>query len=607
MRRIVHSLLAIAVGISISVSQDAAFMARVQPAKVAAGEQFEVSFVLSGTSLPKYENFKAPDFGQFVVMSGPNSSTSVQYVNGRMSSSVTLTYLLYARQPGTYSLGPATIEVGGGLLESEAVKIEVVPAGKKAQAQQGTAGSVSQEIAENLFIRATPNKQRVKQGEQFIVTYKLYTRVNIENYLISKSPTYEGFWAEDFEQAKSPEVTTETVDGKQYRVATLKKTALFATQAGKLNISPLEVRCAVRVQSQRRPNDPFDIFNDPFFNPFRTEEVDIASNSLTMTVDRLPGSPPEGFTGAIGNFSFNASVNKKEGKTGEPVTVTLAVSGSGNVRLVSIPRPEFPADFEVYEPKVSEEISRDGGVIRGRKTAEYLVIPRNAGDRTIESAKFVYFDLEKSRYVTLRSPKFDLTIAQGKDLASGGGLISSREDVRLLGEDIRFVKLSPGSLGRAGESPLAAWWFFAGLIVPPFVLLGAFAYRKRQERLMGNISLVRSQKAGREASRRLKAARQILAQGNAESYHAEIARALSGYLGDKLGIPPAEMTMEGAASALRRLGVPAEAIREFAECSERAEFVRFAPGADSQETRKDLLDAASRAITSVEKSLQGRQ
>lgn len=597
-----HIALAALVGASAALAQDITFVARVEPVRVAAGEQFEVSFTLSGTSLPKYENFTAPDFGQFVVLSGPNSSTSVQYVNGRMSSSLSFTYFLYARQPGAYTLGQASIEVGGVQFKSKPVKVDVVPPGKKPQAQKGTTGSVAGEISENLFIRATADKQRVKQGEQFVLTYKLYTRVNIENYIFSKAPTYEGLWAEDLEQPRSPEISTEVIEGKQFRVATLKRTALFATQPGKLKVSPLEVRCAVRIQSQRRPTDPFDIFNDPFFSPLRTEEVDVASNGLTITVDRLPGSAAAGFTGAIGKYSLGASINKNEGRTGEPLTLTLAVSGFGNIKLVSVPRPEFPADFEVYEPKVTEEISREGGIIRGKKTAEYLMIPRNAGERVIEPVPFVYFDLEKNGYVTLRSSRFELPISPGRDIAAGGGPAAYREEVRLLGEDIRFLKLSPGSTRLTGETPFASGWFFSGLIVPPVLFVGALMYRKRQEKMRGNSLTFRAQKAGREASKRLKTARKLLAQGNAESYHAEIARALFGYLSDKLGIPLAALTVESAAEELKRQGVSPDVIGALQSCIERAEFVRFAPGSDSRETRKDLLETAARTITLLEKS-----
>lgn len=580
-------------------AQDLRFETSVEARTVAAGQQFQVSFVATSSSTVNLRNFRAPDFAGFVVLSGPIESSQYQWVNGRASSSLSYVYVVTVQKPGKYTIGPASVELAGTTYSTKPVEIEVTAA--PAGSARPSASAPSDDMKENLFIRATADRQRVRQGEQFIITYRLYTRVNIENYVISRAPTYEGFWAEDFDQSKSPEVTTEVLDGKQYRVAVLKRTALFATQTGRLKITPLEVRCAVQVR--RRSSEPFDIFNDPFFSRLRTEEMDFASNSLTITVDPLPGSPPQGFSGAVGSYDFTVTLDRREVKTGDPVAMKLTVSGSGNIKLVGIPKPVFPADIEAYEPKISENLTRDGSLIRGSKTAEYLLIPRNAGERTLEPVTFTYFDLAKNAYVPLRSPRFVLTVAPGKEMSAGGS-ITSKEDVRLLGEDIRFLKLS-ASLERKGEVSGSSWLFAA--MAAPVLLFGAsYVVRRRRERLMGNASLIRSRKAGREATKRLKSARKMLAAGNTETYHAEVARALFGYLGDRFRIPPAHLTLDAVGAALRDHGVPAEVIGSLTTCLERAEFARFAPGADSREARMDLLDAAASAIDGVERSLNGR-
>lgn len=607
MRKIVAFSIFSVVLLSASLAQDGAFVASVSPPKVEAGEQFTVAFTLSGTQMTAVGNFKAPDFGQFVVMSVPNRSESFQIINGRTSASLSIAYYLYVRQPGKYEIGPATIEYKGNVLKTEPVRVEVVAAGKGgSQAQRSAQQSPGalQDIGDNLLIRAVPNKSRVRQGEQFIVAYKLYTRINISDYGIAKVPTYEGFWAEDFEQPKSAEVATETYNGKQYRVVTLKNTALFATQTGSLKISPLEVRCAVQVR--RRNNDPLDIFNDPFFSRAETAQYEFKSNSLTIVVDPLPGKAPETFLGAIGSYTFGASLNKSEVKAGDPLTLKLTVSGPGNIRLISIPKPAFPSDLETYEPRVSEEISRDNQIIRGKKIAEYLLIPRNAGQRVIEPLVFTFYDLQKNSYVTLRSPRFELTITAGREPSSTAGGFASKEDVRMLGEDIRFIKLSPGAFQAEEASPFGTLWFQIGMILPPILFAGAYGYRKRREMLLGDLSLLRSQKAGREATKRLKIAQKILAQGNTESYHAEISRALLSYLSDKLRIPVASLTIESTMERLVQRGVLPDMIRQVTSCIERAEFARFAPGSDTQEARKDLLETATRAIEGLEKSLNGR-
>ena len=584
---------------TVAVAQNTTFVATVDRPTVSAAEQFEVSFTVSGPDVNGAKIFRAPDFAQFVVLSGPNQSTSMQIINGQMSGSLTYSYYLYARQAGKFTIGAASIEYKGSVLRTQPLQIEVVRG--KPKAQQKESGE-AQGVGDNLFIRAIANKQRVRQGEQVTITYKLYFRIQVGGYDLAKAPVYQGFWSEEIEQPKQPTVTTEMYEGKQYSVATLRRTALFPTQTGKLVVSPLEVRCAVRLQSRRRSNDPFDsFFNDPFFSRLQTVEQDFRSNPLTINVDPLPSGPPAEFNGAVGRYSFSASVDKKEVKTGDPITLGLSVSGSGNVKLLTLPRPLLPADFEAYEPKISEEISREDGVIRGKKTAEYLVIPRNAGQRVIEPISFSYFDLEKNSYGTIRSPKFEISITPGKDVGSSV-TIAGKSDIRLLGEDIRFLKLSLGQLQRVGESPFAVASLVVALVFPPILFLGVFVYRKRQEKLSANLGQLRFEKAGKEASKRLKHAKKLFSRGDTESYHAEISRALMGYLEDKLHISRASLTLDRAIVLLQQRGVAAETAQDIQLCIERADFARFAPEADTQQARSELLDAAANVINNLERS-----
>ena len=597
-------VLELSIGTSNAVAQDGIFTASAEPSRIAAGEQFQVTFTFDGSDYNSVRNFKAPDFGQFVVISGPNQSTNMQWVNGRMSASISYTYILYARQSGKISIGPATIDYKGKMLKSEPIQIEVSQG--KPKPQQSQSNQSTTDIGDNLIIRAVADKQRVRQGEQLTITFKLYTRVPVTGYELVKAPTFDGFWSEDFEMPKQPNQTTETLNGKQYRTAMLKKTALFATQTGNLKIAPLEVRCAVQVQSKRRSNDPFDqFFNDPFFQQVQTVNMEVKSNSLTIIVDPIPANAPSGFSGAIGLFAFNANVDTRNVKAGDPITLRVSVLGSGNIKLVTLPKPQLPADMESYEPKISEEISRDGGIIRGKKIAEYLLIPRNAGQRSLEPMQFVYFDLDKKEYVTLRSPKFEFSIAPGKDFSSSAVSVTSKEDVRMLGEDIRFLKLSLGNLQSADEMK-SSGWFIVGIILPPIAFAGAWFYRKRMEKIYGDMPRLLFETAGREASRRLKKARALLEQGNTESYHAEILRALMMYLEHKLRTPKSKFVMEEAVTQLRQNGINEEVIQSLKTCMERAEFVRYAPGSDTTDARRELLDVAAGAINSIEQSFGKR-
>ncbi|MGA3243181.1 MAG: BatD family protein [Bacteroidota bacterium] len=599
MRNVVRHIVLLMVLSLTATAQNGTFVASVDRSSVGTGDRFEVSFTVSGSDVNGVKNFKAPNFSPFVVLSGPNQSTNMQFVNGQMSGSVTYTYYLYARQTGKYSIGAASVDYRGTTLQTQPIQIEVVQG--KPQTQQKEADA-SQNVGDNLFIRALSDKQRVKQGEPVTVTYKLYTRLQVSGYDIAKAPVYQGFWAEETDQPKQPTVVNETYEGKQYRVAVIRKTALFPTQSGKLVISPLEVRCAYQLQSRKKSNDPFDsFFNDPFFSRMQNVEQDFKSNPLNVTVDPLPGNPPAGFGGAVGQFTFTATADKKEVKTGDPITLRLTVTGSGNIKLLTPPKPNLPADFEAYDPKITDEITRDGGMIRGKKIAEYLIIPRNAGDRAVEPISFSYFDLDRNAYNTLRSQRFNFTVLQGRDI-SGGAAIASKSDVRLLGEDIRFLNLTLGELQPIGESLFTSNWLVALFVVPPIAFLGAFAYRKRQEKLSGKVDQLRFAKAGREVTKRLKQARKLFSQGNTESYHAEVSKALMGYLEDKLHIPKASLTIDEAATLLEQHHVPTETVQTLRSCIDRAEFARFAPASDTQEARAELLDAATGIINSVERS-----
>jgi hypothetical protein len=589
--------------ISTTFAQDATFVVSVEQTTIASGEQFTVTFTLSGSDATEARSFKPPDFGQLVVLSGPSTSSQMQIINGRVSATVAYSYELYARQPGRYTIGAASIEYKGKTLHTESVRIEAVQ-GKPQTAQRQQQDTVG--IGDNLLIKAVADKQRAAVGEQVTVTYKLYTRVGVSNYDLPKAPVYQGFWAEEIEQPRQATLTSEVVNGKQYRVATIKTTALFPTQSGKLTVTPLEVRCAVQIQTKRRSRDPFDaFFNDPFFSPLQTVQQDFKSNALTIRVDPLPGNAPREFAGAVGQYSMSVSVDKKEVPTGNPLTLRITVSGSGNVKLLSLPKPVIPADFEAYEPKVSDEITRQGGLVRGKKVAEYLLIPRNAGKRFIEPMTFVYYDLARRSYTALHSPRLEFTITPGRSVASGAS-IASKSDVRLLGEDIRFLKLSPGELRRVDESPFLVAWFATGMAIPPFLFVGALVYRKRKERLSGNLYKLRFQKAGKEANKRLKHAKKILAQGNTESYHAEVSKALMGYLEDKLHASRATLAVDDAVQKLQGGGVSTEAADALRGCFERAEFARFAPSTDTREARVELLDNAAEAISSIEKMYNGK-
>ncbi len=584
-------------------AQAPSFVATVDAERVGAGEQFQLRFTFTGTGSTLPSGLKPPEFGQFVVISGPNTSQAIQFINMKASVSLSYSYVLYARQPGTYTIGPASVEYQGSTFSSQPVKV-VVEKGKPAPKPGSENASAQLAVGDNIVLLATADRKRVRMGEQVTVTWKIYTRVGMSISRISKLPTFEGFWGEDFDLPKQADLVTETLNGKQYRAAVLKKTALFPSQSGRLTVGPMELVAAVQTQARNRSTDPFDqFFNDPFFQNIHTVEVTFASDPLAITIDPLPNGAPEGFTNAVGRYTFNATVDKNEVKAGDAITLTMTVTGTGNLKLITMPKPVVPGDIEVFEPKVSEEIARDGGVVKGKKMAEYVLVPRNEGKRVIEPMKFSYFDPVRNGYVSLSSPRFEVRVLPGRELAMSADGIS-KSDIRLLGQDIRFLKLSIGDLqpsGSVGQFGLSGW---LSLLLPPMVFLGAYVTRRRLEKIYGDVPKLLFERAGHAASKRLQQAKKLLAQGNAEQYHAELLSALTGYFEHKLKIPKATLSTTEILARLATRGVSTQTIETVRECVERAEFARFAPGADTREARQDLLAAATRAIEDIDRTFQ---
>jgi hypothetical protein len=444
-----HVLMAVTLPV---YAQNATFEATVDRSPVGLGEQFTLSLTLSGSTLGGGKNLQLPDLSKFRVMSGPNQSTSMQIINGAVSSAATYNFVLQPKEAGTFTIGPASIEEGGTVHKTRPIAVEVVKSSAKANAPSAPADQTVQ-LGDNLFLRAVVDRSHVMQGEQINLAFKLYTRVSVVNYAVSKNPAMTGFWSEDTETPKNITLTTETVNGKSYRVGLIKRVALFPTQSGMLDIGAMEVQTTVQMP-YGRSNDPFEsFFRDPFG---RNTTYNVSSEGQKIRVDPLPPGAPPDFKGAVGQFAMSVAVDKKTTRTNEPVTLKVTLSGTGNVKLLEGPSIDLPADFEQYSPKFSESINRQNNRINGSKTFEYLLIPRYPGLKVIKPVTMSYFDLVKKEYVRLRSPQIELNVEQGTAVASPTIAGVAREDVRMLSQDIRFIKLTNASFTRVGERPYAS-------------------------------------------------------------------------------------------------------------------------------------------------------
>ncbi len=576
------------------------FTATVSENQVGQNDRFEVTFTFEGKNLNAIKNFSAPTFKNFRVLSGPNQSTSVQIINGVSSSSLSLSYILQPTAQGTFTIGSSSVQYEGKTYTSQPLKITVVKGSPKPKEDQGTTIS-NEEIAKNLFIRATLDKNKVYLGEQVTVTYKLYTRLNIAAQMsVNKLPQYQGFWAEELETPQNISFATEVVDGKQYRVGLLKRAALFPTQAGKLEVTPFELAIPVQVEKKKKSNNMWDDFWGDPFGQAEIVEYNAKSNTLNVNVMPLPEkNKPASFKGAVGKFDFSASIDKSVTKTNEPINLKLKISGTGNITLLEFPTFELPNGFEKYEPKINEQINR-ASIISGYKEADYLLVPRIAGTREIPSIEFSYFDPSKKSYVTVKSPSFNIKIEQGEAIYDNA---ANQQIIDQLDNDIRYIKTSFSDVHKSNNILLMKPGFWIATILPLIATIALIGWKRKQDKLLGNVQLLRYSKAEKVARKRFKKAKKLLDQNQVELFYSEISEALFGYLEDKFQIPKSEFTLERASNELASRNISAQLIEKMKTNAEKCDYIRFAPGTNPKLAMNEMYKSLSEVVIEIEKSI----
>ncbi|MCZ6775344.1 MAG: BatD family protein [Ignavibacteria bacterium] len=590
-------------------AQDATFEASIDKNPVSLGNQFTLSLTLENAGAGSAKDLQPPDLSKFHIMGGPNQSSSMQFINGVMSSSVTYSYVLQPKELGKFTIGTASIKVGGKVFTTSPLTLEVVKSPPRQKQHAKSSDNLSTQIGDNLFLKASVDRTRVIQGEQINLTFKLYTRVSVTNYGVNKNPALTGFWSEEIENPKNVSLMTEVVNGKQYRVGTVRRMALFPTQSGSLEISPMELETTVKVQD-RRSFDPFDsFFRDPFG---RTMNYMVKSKPLKIKVEPLPAGAPPSFKGAVGRFAMNTTLDRKSTETNEPVTLKVTISGTGNIKLLESPAVDLPVDFEQYTPKVSEKINRGGKKISGRKSFEYLLIPRYPGGKRIKPVEFSYFDLSKRRYVTLRSEPIELQVEQGVIAAAPSTAGITQEDVRLLSQDIRFIKVANLELSRQGERLYATPVFIVMILFPLAGLSGAVVYSRQRQAIRMDEVGYRNRRAIKVAQKGLRQAEQLLRTGSADAsahklqFYSEVARAVWKYLGDRLNIQQADMSVDAALIELSRRSVNGEISDALRSLLESCEMARFAPTSFEASAMQKIYDDARKLIIELERTLKSK-
>jgi len=585
-------------------AQEASFTASVSKNKVAAGEQFQVSFSINTNA----SNFNPPDFNNFIIYSGPNQSSSMQIINGSMSQTISINYILAAKREGKYSIGAASIQVGNKLLNTKPIVIEVTKG--NAQTQQGGANSNSksnngaypEDVESNIFMRATVSKSKVYQGEQLLVTFKVYTRLNIVDNALSKAPSFNGFWSEEVPNpTRQSELHAEVLDGIQYQVAEIKKTILIPQRSGTLTIDPLEMEVVTRMKSKSRSNNFIDQF---FGGGYQDIKLSIASKQIKVEVMPLPEKGrPENFNGAVGQLNIESSIKNNELKTDEGCNLTYTISGKGNLKLLEAFKLKLPADIETYDPKITDKINVSIDGVKGSRTFDYLLIPRYAGNYTIPGLQFSYFDPQKGQYISLPSPEFLMKVAKG---AGGDGMSVSRgvekEDVRQLGNDIRFIKTNIPEFTQKQNALFGSSVFWVLLVIPVILYLVFLIWFRKFKKENADEQGTKKRKANSTAQKQLKLANEFLQKNDYNAFFEEVFKAIYGYIGNKLGLSVAELNKEKIKSQLEAKNIDKAIVNQLLELLETCEFARFAP-VKNEEKMKDAYNNSVELISVLENKL----
>lgn len=595
-------LLVLVTAVSVHAADDLIVEAHVDKTVVGLGQQFTLNVQLSGKGANSADP-ELPRMDEFAVYIGSSSSQNIQFINGKMSVSKTLSYYFQANAVGMFEIGAVKVVQKGKIYQSDPISIEIQktamsaqPSPKKEQVVQGTGPAEG-----DLFLRITVDKKRVYQNEPVVVTYKLYTRVNVSSFNYNKLPGTAGFWVEEFPLPQQPETYNEMLEGKRYTVAVLKRMALFPMSPGTKHVEPMVLDCEVRVRQKSR--DIFDdFFSDPFFG--RTTRKTIQSKPVQIDVVPLPeDGKSDHFSGVVGQFKITSMVDKTSAKTNEAITYRYRAEGSGNIRTLPDPKIQFSTDFEVYPPKITDQVDRKGNTISGHKTYEYILVPRVPGVQTIKPVSLTYFDPASRSYKTVQTKTIRIDVAKGEETFSVAHSGLSKEEVKLIGKDIRFIKTDNPDFQRMGVSFYQNTFFWIVFISPLLFIGGAIIYRQHLDRLEGDVAYARRRQASPTARKHLSKARNLVNKEKQKEFYAEVSRALASYLGNKLNIAEAGMISDEVHALLKKRGVSKESVAAYFDCLKTCDMKRFAPLESDESEMKIFLRKAEQAITSVDSEL----
>lgn len=569
------------------------------PEVVVSGDQFRLSYTVN---TKKVRDFRAPNIKDFEVLMGPSRSVQYQNINGVETNTITFTYILMAGKEGTFNIPGATIVADGNNYTSNSVTVKVLPPDQSA----GTGNSNSSNnqagtkiTNSELFITATASKTTVYEQEAILLTYKIYTQVNLTG-LHGDMPDLKGFHTQEVDLPSQKQWTLEHYNGRNYNTTVYSQYVLFPQQSGKLEIPSITFEGTI--SQMVASADPFDAF----FNggSYVNVKKNIVTPKLSINVKELPTGKPANFSGGVGEFTISSSISTQELKTNDAVTLKLVISGTGNMKLINTPEVGFPQDFEIYDPKVDNKFNLTRSGLAGNKVIEYLAIPRHAGTYTIPPVEFSYFDLKSQTYKTLKTDAYTLNVAKGEGNSDQVvANFTNKEDLKVLGKDIRYIKTGEVALSKKDDYLFGSLTYWLWYLVPMVLFIAFLVVYRKQAMENANVAKVRTKKANKVAAKRMKLAGKLLADKNIAAFYDEVLKALWGYISDKLNIPVSQLSKDNIEEELTRYGVADDLIKSFINTLNECEFARYAPGNQSEAMDK-VYESAIDVISKMENSIK---
>ncbi|MEI3053579.1 MAG: BatD family protein [Prevotella sp.] len=586
------------------VHVDAQHISVSAPSHVAAGENFRVAYTINTSDVEEFRMGGVQD--GLEVIAGPytSSQSSYQMINGHTSSSssVTITYTLYAAKNGSFTIGASHALVGGKRLSSRPVKIQVSGHAQRTNGAPNMHGQNSYDqphmrsagsaiSGSDLFIKVSASKKRVHEQEPILLTYKVYTQVDLTQ-LEGKMPDLKGFHTQEVPLPQQKTFHTETVNGRPYKCVTWSQYVMYPQMTGRLEIPSITFKGIV-VQ-QNRNVDPMEAF----FNGgsgYVEVKKDIKAPGITLQVDPLPQRPAN-FSGGVGKFNISASLDKKEVKAGEPITLRVVVGGIGNLKLLKQPVVNFPKDFDKYDAKVTDKTRLTANGVEGNMVYDFLAVPRNQGSYTIPSVELTYYDTSKNAYKTIKTQPFKVEVEKGD------GTSAESEDFASQDKDIHTIKLGKAEQHKADEMFFGSFGYWISLLMPLIAFVVLLIVFRRRAIENADIVKKRSNRAGKIATKRLRLANKLMLQGKQGEFYDEVMRALWGYMSYKLNMPAEKLNRDNIRETLGRHFVDDATIEKFTTALDECEFERYAPG-DAAGNMNRTFESAMTAIMDIENAI----